>query len=1320
MVSMGRTRIAKAAIVELKEKVRKEERLRKGYSDYLKTLKENYSQGKISYATYVETLYKKRDGRNIPEWIDYLDKYDRDYKKEIGKQEKAITKKKIVVTIFSLALIGLLFFSLSNFSNLQVNFTGFAIKGQGQEVSQKLNLEFTSSENYELEIKEVGKLSYAKLSGSVEGTGNVKVYLDDLLIYEYSGEKNEEEVLQKNESSPSQEEPLPPSEFKNECEETCNLDELNLNKVSYTLKIEISDEAKLSLDEIRYKIIKEVEETVLETTQEENVTTPKTISEEETIPKTIPEENITTPESSITVPENVTIQKNITEEANVTETNITIPKSNITVPENATTPETTPKEETIPVTPKNITVPQTNITVPENVTIEENITQRVNATGITVQKNLTEIINITTEENITEGNATVSTIQYPAVLGQPVKWKKEITPESLGNITIKLPKEAKNVVVNEIEYETKARITPSITGGVISSGSEKGFLVRFFEFLARFFENLIGRITGRAIDNSNQQENSQSQEISVEVEADNSQAKYEIEYETPAPQSFEEETSTGRKQITISGPDSVHYQNVLAFTQLTEEIKESFKEKIRLYRTTDGTRELVEITNYIDSNNNGLIDSVEWNVPSLSNQTYELIIEISKAEHLNSNKEFISDIYNEVSALDDVWSETISSNDYVRVTFNQPLDSTRDITIYPRVVSGNPRIEVYEKDKAELIAEFTNLTSNEYNKVYLTNLQGSQDTFDLQVLDGSVEFDYIVDPIGTGIDGSASAASAANNGSSLTASLTTTQANDVIIVFAGGSNASQTVTSITDTQGLDWIPRKAVQYTDATNSKIYIEEWYAVASSALTADVINVTWSGMNTHVFVAFGIMGANTTAIFFDANPSLPSNDSSTESSSSVSTILNTTNANDIIIAATIAARYSSTTCRTFTVGPGFTRIATQAGAAVEHCTSMDTIYQNVSTIKTNLNVSEGGSGTTTNNFIILADAIMALPVYPQFSGYLDNNASLTDTGTGNFSVNVTDTNSSVYLSINGVNVTAKNQTAVSATKTTNIYNFATCTPDTNCWAEDWDVDIFPFSNANSNKNTDINGLATNYSNASALDNQNWTTQNPSTGDEIVFFTNWTISERVAKITEINFTFCGAIANSTATNFGIYVLNKNGSWGNNTNWNQVGANQSIGWARVCFSRLLTSGFTNYINGNNRIVWMVTEAISSSNMRIDYIEMNITSAVDFISYGGATFNATYDFSTAGTYPYTWISYGIGSDVINISNTRSYTVNGTVGDTTKPNINITYPTNNNTNWSINNLTINYTVTDANLQACWWSNDSMVSNMSLGTAELVII
>ena len=124
-----------------------------------------------------------------------------------------------------------------------------------------------------------------------------------------------------------------------------------------------------------------------------------------------------------------------------------------------------------------------------------------------------------------------------------------------------------------------------------------------------------------------------------------------------------------------------------------------------------------------------------------------LIIIVTKAKHLDEDMAFLSDIYSEVFQRDDVWSEEISEGEYVRATFQQSLTNENDITIYPRVVSGNPRIEVYEQGGNTVIAEFTSLISNQYNKALLTNLQNSQNTFDLRILGGTIELDHIVDPL---------------------------------------------------------------------------------------------------------------------------------------------------------------------------------------------------------------------------------------------------------------------------------------------------------------------------------------------------------------------------------------------------------------------------------------------------------------------------------------------------------------------------------------------------------------------------------------------
>ncbi len=201
----------------------------------------------------------------------------------------------------------------------------------------------------------------------------------------------------------------------------------------------------------------------------------------------------------------------------------------------------------------------------------------------------------------------------------------------------------------------------------------------------------------------------------------------------------EKETKKG-KQVRLSVPKGL--ENTPISVNIPKRWKVRQEYTISVYWKEQD--EFIEFDG-IDSDDDEIIDTIDWIVSASGTQTFEIII-ITKAEHLDSNRSFISDIYDEVYQLDDIWSETINNREYIRVMFEQNLTSENDITIYPRIVSGNPKIEVYEKDENELIAEFSDIKSNEYNKVLLTKLQESQDTFDLKILGGNVEFDYVVDP----------------------------------------------------------------------------------------------------------------------------------------------------------------------------------------------------------------------------------------------------------------------------------------------------------------------------------------------------------------------------------------------------------------------------------------------------------------------------------------------------------------------------------------------------------------------------------------------
>ena len=198
----------------------------------------------------------------------------------------------------------------------------------------------------------------------------------------------------------------------------------------------------------------------------------------------------------------------------------------------------------------------------------------------------------------------------------------------------------------------------------------------------------------------------------------------------------EQETEKG-KIIIVSAPDDLNYEDVLSYTELSKEVPAG---KIHLYHLVDGEKQEVEVKKY-DKNNNGLIDYVEWIVPHLSEQTYELIIEISSAEHLDSNRDFISDIYERVKAIDNI-TYTIPENQYVRAYFETNLTSENVIDIFVHNVEP-ATIEVYEKDSDVVVGRIENVLEGVY---YIgLEFEGSQDVFDLKSVGGEIIYDYVHD-----------------------------------------------------------------------------------------------------------------------------------------------------------------------------------------------------------------------------------------------------------------------------------------------------------------------------------------------------------------------------------------------------------------------------------------------------------------------------------------------------------------------------------------------------------------------------------------------
>src|SRR3989344_4892864 len=213
-----------------------------------------------------------------------------------------------------------------------------------------------------------------------------------------------------------------------------------------------------------------------------------------------------------------------------------------------------------------------------------NISKNISIINETLQ-NISEIV-ILQENNFTINE---STIQFSAKLVQPVKWKKTLkidgeNNKTLNSLEVTLPKTAGEVSVrkifeNESVEELKVNVKNekiisetepiiSITGQSIKN-EHKNNIFRFF----RSFFSLVGRVIDIG-------ENENAVLVSIQEELEDND-EIEIEYYTEAPYSEENTLSESHKIVNVVGSEEVHYENILAFSNLSKEV--SSKDEIIFY-----------------------------------------------------------------------------------------------------------------------------------------------------------------------------------------------------------------------------------------------------------------------------------------------------------------------------------------------------------------------------------------------------------------------------------------------------------------------------------------------------------------------------------------------------------------------------------------------------------------------------------------------------------------------------------------------------------------------------------------------------------------
>jgi PGF-pre-PGF domain-containing protein len=338
-----------------------------------------------------------------------------------------------------------------------------------------------------------------------------------------------------------------------------------------------------------------------------------------------------------------------------------------------------------------------------------------------------------------------------------------------------------------------------------------------------------------------------------------------------------------------------------------------------------------------------------------------------------------------------------------------------------------------------------------------------------------------------------------------------------------------------------------------------------------------------------------------------------------------------------------------------------------------------------------------------------ITADSVYPQFSSYWDNNASLIDSGTGLFNVTLANTNGTVILTFNNQNYTASNVSG-SATR----FNVSIASLTSGTYTYNWSS----YGNGTSHnynvsnvKTYTVNSSDTSYPIFSTYWDNNGTLTGSGTGlfNVTLANTNGTV------LLEINGVNVTAKNNSgSATRFNVsYSFSSSGtyvykwySWGNGTLFNYN-----------------VSNLKNYtVNATPDTTFpsiVITYPSNNSNTTNTQINVNYTRS-DNIAIGSCWYSNTSGavnytlLNCANMTGVTWLQ-GINNITIWVNDTAGNQNNSKITftvDTIAPSINIVTPTNNSNSTNVN-LDVNYTASDnIALSLCWYSNDTYSVNTTI--------
>jgi hypothetical protein len=281
------------------------------------------------------------------------------------------------------------------------------------------------------------------------------------------------------------------------------------------------------------------------------------------------------------------------------------------------------------------------IMVPPEAVVEEpvdNITEEIaqpgqnetitefNLTNVTIMPgqnitlaNVTQMSNITNASNISVVNVSTTALSQ-VIAGEPVLWKALVNTSLVSELI--LPKETFNITLNEsaVVDVLGQELTLEQYNDVKESDLAEKEFTEYSKKEAGSLEKAISLGVKAKELKSKVKMSPPTDDIKLKFKE--KKGVVELFYFTEGPSIAEEQVSMSKKVVTISS--DIHYTDILAYSSLDIEAP---RENIDLvWLAAEGRIPIA--AQYLDTNGNGLVDRLEWSIPHLSNQSYEISITV--------------------------------------------------------------------------------------------------------------------------------------------------------------------------------------------------------------------------------------------------------------------------------------------------------------------------------------------------------------------------------------------------------------------------------------------------------------------------------------------------------------------------------------------------------------------------------------------------------------------------------------------------------------------------------------------------------------------